>query len=76
MSTTSEADLMAEIAIDFDETVIKQGEFTWRMFAEFKAIDPDCAKNFLENMVKEKKLARRFVIWEGKRTVAYSKPAP
>lgn len=68
-------DLMEEIAKDFDETQIKTGEVTWRMFADYKHIDGDCAKNFLENMVKDGKLTRRFVVYDGKKTMAYSKPS-
>lgn len=67
-------EILEQMSDYYDETQIKPGEVTWRQFADYKHIDGDCAKNFLENLVKEKKLTRRMVTVDGKRCTAYAKP--
>jgi len=69
----SEADLLAELARDYEETQIKPGEITYRMFADYKNIKNGVAKCFLQLQYERKKLTRRDVVVDGKHTWAYSK---
>jgi hypothetical protein len=66
---------LAELAKDWEDTQIQPGEITYRQFSDYKGIPLDTAKNFLMTQFEAKKLNRRMVIIDGKRTWAYSKPS-
>lgn len=72
-SSVSENDLLEELKRDFENTLIKPGETTYKMFSDYAGIPMDAAKYFLQAQFEAKLLLRRMITMDGKRTWAYSK---